>query len=139
MKFFTIGYGGRHPVEFARLLTDVGVQTLVDVRLRPERASMGSYVKAKAPEKGIEGLLARAGIAYVSVRDLGNKFLDCEDWRERYARYLEESGAALTEPLRLLKAPFCLLCAEKKVGDCHREQLAAFLLQTWHGSEVEHI
>ncbi|HEY1189691.1 MAG TPA: DUF488 family protein, partial [Gemmata sp.] len=85
---FTIGYGGRKPDEFTKLLTSAGVKTLVDVRLRPDKASVGSYAKAKEPEKGIAGLLTKAGVGYVSLPELGNLFLDFDDWPMRYERFL---------------------------------------------------
>jgi len=92
MKFFTIGYGGRSATEFVRLLQQHGVKLIVDVRLRPERSSMGIYVKAKTPDKGIERVLAEGGIAYRSLIELGNIFVDYEDWRERYERLLDCAG-----------------------------------------------
>ena len=52
----------------------------MDVRLRPDKSAMGSYAKAKDAEKGIAGLLARAGIGYVSLPELGNVFLEYDDW-----------------------------------------------------------
>jgi hypothetical protein len=41
MKFYTIGYGGRAPDEFASLLVLHGVRSIADVRIHPDRASMG--------------------------------------------------------------------------------------------------
>ena len=70
MKLFTIGYGGAVPQAFTDRLRKAGVQTVVDVRLRPDQRSMIACVKAKAPEKGIEGLLGEASIGYLSFLSL---------------------------------------------------------------------
>jgi uncharacterized protein (DUF488 family) len=139
MKFFTLGYGGRKPHELLDILRTAGVKTLVDVRLVPQRAYLGVFSRQKNPASGIEGLLGREGIAYLSLETLGNPFREHEDWRDRFARHLEEGGPELIAPLREVAPPFALLCAEKKVGECHREQIAAFVLRAWPGSEVEHL
>ena len=74
MKFYTVGYGGRHPSELVQLLREHGVRTVVDVRAVP-RGSMGAYTKAKSPEKGIERLLSQAEIGYRSEMALGNPWM----------------------------------------------------------------
>jgi uncharacterized protein (DUF488 family) len=136
---FTIGYGGRSPEEFVRLLAANGVKTIVDVRLRPDKASMGSYAKAREPEKGIAGLLARAGVGYVSLPELGNPFLDYADWPTRYADFLDRAGPLLFDRLTPeIPAPVCLMCAEKRVADCHRRHIAEYLIRT-HGWTFRHI
>ena len=134
---YTIGYGGRHPDDFVALLQQHGVLTVVDVRLRPDRASMGVYVKAKSPEKGIQGLLTKGGIQYISFPELGNVFRDTEDWRQRYQRLMEQAGDVLLERLWSIPSPFCLMCAEQKVKDCHRLVTAQYL--EGKGWEVKHI
>jgi len=137
MKLYTIGYGGRTPDDFLTLLRDNGVKTIVDVRLRPDRASMGAYVKAKDASKGIEALLGRAEIRYVSLVELGNVFLDFEDWEARYRRLLNQAGDLLTHRLLQVPPPFCLLCAEKAAAQCHRAIIAEYLAPK--GWEVQHI
>ena len=137
MKFYTIGYGGRNPQEFLGMLKQRGIRTIVDVRLRPDRSSMGVYVKASSPEKGIQRLLSEGPIGYVSLPELGNIFLHRQDWRERYEELLERAGELLTVQLDGIEAPFCLMCAEKNVEHCHRQLIADYLVQK--GYDVEHL
>jgi uncharacterized protein (DUF488 family) len=136
---FTAGYGGRKPDEFGRLLADRGVKTVVDVRLRPDRASMGAFAKAKEPDKGIAGLLARAGVGYVSLPELGNLFLDYDDWPTRYADFLERAGPLLFDRIGEIPGPVCLLCAEKRLAECHRRHVAEYLARTrgWTFTHLE--
>jgi uncharacterized protein (DUF488 family) len=138
MKVFTIGYGGRDREEFVALMRANGVSLVVDVRLRPDRASMGIWKKEKTPDKGIERWLAEAGIAYRSLVELGNVFLEFPDWQRRYRELLESSGELLTERLQGIPGPYCLLCSEKRVAECHRLQVAEFLAER-HGAEVTHL
>lgn len=136
---FTIGYGGRKPGDFTKLLEVADVKVLVDVRLRPDKASVGSYAKAKEPDKGIAGLLTRSGIGYVSLPELGNLFLSYDDWPERYERFLALAGPVLFDHLETLAGPVCLMCAEKRLCDCHRRHLAAYLEATkgWVFTHIE--
>jgi uncharacterized protein (DUF488 family) len=138
VTLFTIGYGGRTREQFLALLCSHGVRTVVDVRLRPDRASMGIWVKAKTAEKGIEQWLAEAGIGYRSLVELGNVFLGFDDWPERYARLLEGSGELLTERLGDISGPLCLMCAEKRPAECHRRQIAEYLART-QGAQIQHL
>jgi uncharacterized protein (DUF488 family) len=137
MKFFTAGYGGRRPAEFVAVLAAAGVKTVADVRLRPDRASLAVYAKARTPDKGIEKLLADAGIAYQSLPELGNVFLDFDDSLTRYCEFFARAGDLLVPRLAELPRPFCLLCAEKRVAECHRKTIADLLVAQGH--EVEHL
>ncbi|MGH8549924.1 MAG: DUF488 family protein [Methylococcales bacterium] len=137
MQLYTIGYGGRYPTDFIHALVEHEVRAVVDVRLRPDRAAMGVYVKAKKPEKGIVNLLNQHNIAYYSILELGNVFLTYSDWAERYQRLLDQSGDLLTAPLQNFLEPFCLLCAERRVEQCHRKQIGDYLARK--GWSVQHI
>ena len=125
------------PDDLITRLTAAVVRTVADVRLRPDRASMGVYVKAKTPDKGIERLFTAAGIGYRSLPELGNVFLEYEDWRERYAAFVQCAGHLLVTRLDGLEPPLCLLCAERRVAECHRLMVAEFLAA--RGAEVEHL
>jgi uncharacterized protein (DUF488 family) len=129
MRVYTIGYGERLPRDFVALFQQHRIPLVVDVRLRPDRASMGAYVRAKTPDKGIQGLLAGANIAYMSIVELGNVFIDCEDWHERYGRLWDRAGDVLAERLWQIPAPFCLMCAEKRATECHRQRIADYLVE----------
>jgi uncharacterized protein (DUF488 family) len=137
MRVVTIGYGGRRPEDLVEILGLHGVRTVVDVRLRPERASLGAFARAASPERGIERRLREAGIAYVSRIELGNLFREREAWREPYRELLQRAGDLLLDPLRELEAPLGLLCAERRVADCHRGLIAEALAE--RGWEVVHV
>jgi uncharacterized protein (DUF488 family) len=138
VTFYTVGYGGRKPDEFVGLLVAHGVRSIADVRIRPDRAAMGSYALAKSPEKGIEKLLGERGIAYHSILELGNLFRDRDDWGPAYRAFFERAGDLLVGRLDGLPAPFCLMCAEKDVAGCHRLVIAEFLVARF-GWTVEHL
>lgn len=135
MPIYTIGYGGRTKQEFLELLLGSGVRAVVDIRLRPDRASMGMWSKAKTPDKGIEKVLNEAGIAYLSLVELGNVFMGAEDWQTPYRQLLDLAGELLTRRLAQAAQPYALLCAEKYARDCHRRILAEYLQRT-QGTEI---
>ena len=137
-RVYTVGYGGRQPQQFLDALEQHGVETVVDVRLRPDRTRLRSFVRASDIGKGIERLLSERRIGYVSLIELGNPFMDDDDWRPRYERLISAAGEVLTEKLADVARPFCLMCAERRVDACHRWYIAAYLAQH-HGFAIEHI
>jgi len=113
---YTIGYGGRKPRDFTALLRDAGVRTVVDVRMRPDRANMGSFARAKLDDKGIAALLASGDIGYRSLPEMGNPFLDPafeRNWQPRYDALLAAAGPLLMvrlEALRRRSSPRAISC-----------------------------
>ena len=138
MKLYTIGYGGRDPQDFLEAILSRRIKTIVDVRLRPDKARLGIWAKASTPDKGIEKILAGAGIRYVSLIELGNIFREYPDWAARYKSLLDRAGDLLDESLIAIPQPYCLLCAERRAVDCHRRLIAEYLVEK-KGAEVEHI
>lgn len=137
MRIFTVGYGGRSPTAFVALLRERGVATVVDVRIEPRRAHLGSFALAKTAEKGIQRLLGDARIGYVSVRELGNPFKDAATWRDDYERWFREDASSRLRLLDGIRGPMALLCCEKDASRCHREIIANVMVQ--RGDDVEHL
>jgi hypothetical protein len=98
---------------------------------------MGLFKKSKSPDEGIQNLLAKANIGYVSLIELGNVFLEYQDWSDRYRRLLDSSGELLIERLQDIPEPYCLLCAEKLATECHRYLISEYLIRKGH--EIEHL
>lgn len=136
MTVYTIGYGGRKPNDFLDLLALKGIKAIVDIRRRP-RSYSGHYTRAKDPGKGIQGLLTGAGIEYVWIEELGNPFKDQDGWAKKYEEHLDQLVNRLADMLHGVPAPYCLMCCEKRVAQCHRKLLAARLAEA--GAQVEHI
>ncbi len=143
MRIFTVGYGGKKPKEFPSLLRDNGVRVLVDVRLRPNRACMGAFVKAKTATKGIQKLLAGTGIDYRHETQFAptdeilaawmaskKKAADWERYEDQFIPVLEKRQVeSLFDPDDLDRA--CLMCAESRPATCHRRLVAEFLRDRW--------
>jgi len=136
MKIFTIGYGNLKPADFTSKLINAGVKTVIDVRLRPDRAYCSAYSLTKKTDTGIKQTLGE--IKYLSVIELGNIFLNHEDWYERYSKFLTACGGMCFDWLDGVEKPICLLCAEIKIEDCHRKIVAEYLHKA-KGAEIIHL
>jgi uncharacterized protein (DUF488 family) len=117
---FTIGYQGLEPDALVAALTEAGVSTLADVRVKPHSRKPG--FSGRSLNERLEG----AGIGYVGLKGLGYAG-DMAGMRRAYAAHLE-SAAALPDYAALkslaLDEDVCLLCFEADPNDCHRLVLA---------------
>ncbi len=143
----TIGYEGRAQHDVLTLLTDAGVQLLVDVRIRAQSRKPGFSKSTLAAG------LADVGIGYEHLRALGtpvdirDRFRAgaVEEGRERYREYLRGDPHAAAELERLASmiasrgdGDIAILCFEHDPRHCHRMVICEELAAT-HGITVEHL
>lgn len=158
MKIFTIGVYGFDCDGFFRALTDAGVDTFVDIRLR--RGMRGSTY-AFANSTKLQDRLEVLNIRYAHIKELAPG----SDIREMQKAADERSGVAkrtrvvvgdefrnayssailakfdLTGLIRLAGPDarnICLFCVEREPLACHRS-IVADRLSLQYGFTVEHI
>ena len=138
---FTIGHSNHTPDKFAGLLTQYGIETLVDVRSHPY-SRHAPHFNARA----MEATLSRIGIRRVFLgwqlggRPAGGKFYDAKG-RVDYA--LLSRSLAFREGISKLEAEIqvhtvALLCSEENPVRCHRRLLVGRALEE-RGFILRHI
>ena len=130
-ELLTLGYEGRTPEEFVRLLRAERVDAVLDVRDVPWSHKPGFSKKPLA-----EGLEA-AGIRYMHAGFAGNpkhlrvQATSTEEALARYAAHLDATPEILAQldvlvgDLQAEGKRLCLLCLEGDPAQCHRSVLAA--------------
>lgn len=121
------GYEGLRIDQFVDALRACGVQTVADVRMRPQSQFKPDFSKTR-----LTAHLAKAGIEYWHLRALGNPkdnrppFYDgrVDEGRAVYSGVLD--GAEATEQLQQLFAAaeaerVAVLCLEREEQRCHRQ------------------
>jgi uncharacterized protein (DUF488 family) len=140
---YTLGYEGAALSDFIQTLEDAGVSRLIDVRELPQSRRPGFSKRA------LMEALAKAGIAYRHVRQLGdpkpgrdaarrgamdefrsifNAHLDIEASRQALRDVAQEAGAETV----------VLMCYERSFQDCHRS-LVAQRLASLSSFEIVHL
>jgi uncharacterized protein (DUF488 family) len=132
MKILTIGFTKTTAEGFFTKLTDAGVRTVLDTRLRTGGQLSGF---AKTPDLPYF-LRAVAGIGYRHVAELAptEDLLDryrakgssWDEYAAAYRRLLEERRPERTLDVALLDRA-CLLCSEHTADHCHRRVAAEYL------------
>ena len=138
MKFYTIGYGGRPPGEFVELL---GAPRRSVGRRRADQARPGEHgglYEGKDRGQGDREAARRTGDLVPADPRAREPLPRARRLAGPYRELLAGSGDLLTARLADLPRPFCLLCAEKRVADCHRQMIADYLV-AYRGWEVEHL
>ena len=126
---FTIGYEGQEPDQFLKLLSNEGIEILVDVRKDAYSKQDMSY-----SEGTLSQIAAEARIKYIHLPELGVDYNirqelksthDYETYFKRYSEYLEKNSDLVAFVAKLAKNNvICLMCYEKDFKRCHRSILA---------------
>lgn len=128
MTVFTIGYEGLDIDDFLSLLSEHGIETVVDIRALPLSRKPGFSKKALAHTLNFSGL------EYVHMVELGcprpvrDGYRADGDWKrytEGFLKYLKSQKAAIAELGDLAQSSACaLLCFEADFNFCHRSMVA---------------
>jgi uncharacterized protein (DUF488 family) len=139
----TAGYQGRTADDLVQLLTQSGIEVVVDVRERPLSRKRGLSKRA------LSDRLACEGVEYVHIRELGNpkSFRDAlkggwafDEFAAEFKSLLETQTAALAVLGDVAASKrTCLLCFEADPGSCHRSLVAEVLAESLEGIEVVHL
>jgi mevalonate kinase len=139
---YTIGYEGRSISNLVDILQKHGIQLLVDVRELPLSRKNG-FSKTALREH-----LNKAGIEYISIRELGtpkeirhdlrDKAISWQKFKELYMKHLDKHMDAVKRLEELAKSkPTAIMCYEKDWRVCHRSIIAEYLEKD--GFEVIHL
>ncbi|MBE0415474.1 MAG: DUF488 domain-containing protein [Dehalococcoidia bacterium] len=139
---YTIGHSNHSPETFVRLLTQVKIKVLVDVRSNP-----GSPWASYANPRGLERILRAAGIQYLYLGDMLGGHPDDPDCYNPQTGKADYKAMKNKESFkqginRLLEAMkkyrVCVMCAEENPSSCHRNLLVGDDLRQ-KGVKILHI
>lgn len=131
MKVFSLGYGGKTPEEFVKILKDADVSLLVDVRWLP-------YCRWNKMfgGPGMSKMLKSNHIDYLHDRRLGNPTMELKSFA-----VTDNAKRTLSEIYNLAKSTginVAFICSEKNHTNCHRNILCEWL-EREHRLEVIHL
>ncbi len=141
---YTIGYEKRSPEELIRIIRDLEIVTVIDVRISAKSRKKGF------DQNSLKNALASVNVRYIHMPELGvpkekRDYLlqarGSEEFLETYLEILGENSAKIGDILRIIqKEKALLLCYERKYSDCHRSALSDLIVRTFPGLvSVSHI
>jgi uncharacterized protein (DUF488 family) len=145
IHLYTIGFTQKPAEAFFRLLQENGVDTLVDIRLRPD-SQLSGFAKARDLPYFLKHLI---GCDYQHNLDMAPNDEILDDYRQDkdWAKYEKVFGDLLRQ--RDLTAHLdrewwaahkaCLLCSEHEPDHCHRRIVAEYLAAHWPEVEIHHL
>jgi len=142
MTVFTIGYEGLDIDKFMSLLSDHGIETIVDIRELPLSRKPGFSKTA------LTNVLNLSGLEYVHMVELGcpksvrDGYREDGNWKRYTAgflKHLKTQKDAITDLAELVESSTCaLLCYEADFNFCHRSMVADAVSKEC-GVGVQHI
>ncbi len=127
-KVYTIGYEGKTVDGFVAQLKKAGVKRVADVR------KITSSQKRDFSKTRFSEILAKNGIEYVGMRDLGTpdemrRFYKSGGALEEFLRRYEDYVDTVPEAMKKLESvagerPTAIMCFENGAERCHRQVLA---------------
>lgn len=142
MKVYTIGFTKTSAESFFSRLDDVGVRTVIDVRLN-NVSQLSGFAKRDDLRYFLQTV---SGIDYSHQPDLAptkellDRYRDDGDW-STYERMFK-TLIAERRIEALCKIDFdgaCLLCSEDTPERCHRRLVAEYLAEAWGDLDILHL
>ena len=145
IKLYTIGFTGKSAEAFFTLLTEAGVQKLIDTRIN-NSSQLSGFAKASDLEYFLEKI---GGIAYEYnidfaptkelLSDYREKQMDWSAYEKKYLSLLKERNVASYARDAVYLNASCFLCSEHEPDHCHRRLLAEYLHQINTSIEIIHL
>ena len=145
MDLHTIGFAGKSAEEFFGLLSEAGIERLVDVRLRTDsqlagftkRRDLSFFLKAIADMSyEHELMLAPTDEMLDAYR---KKEIDWEEYATGFSALIAERDVSTKLERSDFDVQTVLLCSEPEPEECHRRIAAEYLAEKWPEVEVHHL
>ena len=143
MNIYTIGFAQKSAEEFFKLLTDNGVNKLIDIRLN-NKSQLAGFANAKH----LLYFLKLHGIDYEYKPELAptkellngykNKEVDWQEYEKVYSKILLDRKILNTISINELKNSV-LLCSEPTAEQCHRRLAAEHLAKSSNNIKIKHL
>ena len=143
-NIFTIGFTETTAANFFEVIRRVGVQRVIDIRLRPN-----SQLAGFAKQAHLEYFLKKiVGAEYVHLPILAPTPALFNAYKRRDGSWVDYSAAflRLMEERQIEKEldpslfkDGCLLCSENQPHYCHRRLVAEYLRGKWENVEISHL
>lgn len=128
MAVFTIGYEGIGLEDFLGLLSENGIDTLIDIREYPLSRKPGFSKTVLNATVGLMGLDYRHIKALGCPKEVRNKYRDTGDWtqyKRGFLSYLDTQTEVIRELAEFsASSNFALMCFEADYNYCHRSMVA---------------